>query len=127
LTHRDLAVAGGMAVLAALGGAAISVRQILLHILPGDPGYGGTVFGLHLYTICLLVFVCHALSAAVMLIGAAATEPEAPLRQLRWPAANGVFFAFGLVVLINLVAVVVQAGWHWMLPPDPVSYLLLNG
>jgi disulfide bond formation protein DsbB len=122
LVHRDLAIAGGMSILAALLGASISVRQILLHILPGDPGYGGTVLGMHLYTICLLAFICHAVAAGVMLAGSAATES---FTQRRWPIANGVFMAFGLVVVINLIAVIVQAGWAWMLPPDPVSYLLL--
>jgi disulfide bond formation protein DsbB len=123
LTHRDLAIAGGMSVLAELLGTGISARQVLLHILPGDPGYGGTVFDLHLYTICLIVFVCHALVAAAMLIGATMTEA---FKQLHWPLANGVFFAFGVVVSINLLAVIVQSGWHWMLPPDPVAYLLLS-
>jgi disulfide bond formation protein DsbB len=123
LTHRDLAVAGGMSVLAALTGAAISVRQVLLHILPGDPGYGGTVLGMHLYTICLIAFVCHALAAGVMLVGASMTES---FTQRRWPITHGVFLAFGLIVLINLLSVIAQAGWHWMLPPDPVNYLLLS-
>ena len=123
LTHRDLAISGGMSVLAALVGIVISTRQVLLHILPGDPGYGGTVLGMHLYTICLLVFIGHALAAGMMLIGASATES---FSQRRWPIATGLFFAFGLVVLINLIGVVMEAGWHWMLPPDPVSYLLLS-
>jgi disulfide bond formation protein DsbB len=123
LTHRDLAVAGGMSVMAALVGSAISVRQVLLHILPGDPGYGGTVLGMHLYTICLLVFICHALAAAIMLICSVATES---FSQWRWPIANGIFWTFGLVVVINLVAVILEAGWHWELPSDPVSYLLLK-
>jgi disulfide bond formation protein DsbB len=123
LVHRDLAIAGGMSILAAMLGAAISTRQVLLHILPGDPGYGGTVFGMHLYTICLLAFVCHALAAGAMLIGSAATES---FTQRRWPIANGIFWAFCLVAIINLVAVVAEAGWSWMLPPDPVTYLLFG-
>jgi hypothetical protein len=46
-----------MSVIAAVGGACISIRQILLHIVPPDPGYGDPVLGLHLYTWALLVFV----------------------------------------------------------------------
>lgn len=123
LTHRDLAIAGGMSVLAALLGAAIAVRQVLLHILPGDPGFGGTVLGMHLYTICLLVFIGHALAAGVMLICASTTDS---FTQLNWPIAKGVFFTFGAVVIINLISVILQAGWHGMLPPDPVTYLMLS-
>ncbi|RXZ38801.1 disulfide bond formation protein B [Oxalobacteraceae bacterium CAVE-383] len=123
LAHRDLAIAGGMSVLAALLGASISTRQVFLHILPGDLGYGGTVLGMHLYTICFLVFVCHALAAGAMLLGSAAAES---FTQRRWPVANGIFWVFCLVAIINLIAVIVQAGWSWMLPPNPVSYLLLS-
>ncbi len=39
-----------LSMLAALAGAAVSVRQILLHILTGDPGYGSATFGYHYYT-----------------------------------------------------------------------------
>jgi disulfide bond formation protein DsbB len=123
LTHRDLAIAGGMSVLAALLGASVSARQVLLHIMPGDPGYGGTVLGTHLYSICLLAFICHAVVAGVMMIGAAAVES---FTQRRWPIDKGLFLIFGLVAVVNLLAVTVQAGCAWMLPPNPVSYLLLT-
>jgi hypothetical protein len=75
------------------------------------------------------------LAAAAMLIGATMTglpaqlqrlQRSRQLQQLHWPVTKGIFFVFGLVVLINLVAMIAQAGWHWMLPPDPVSYLLLS-
>jgi disulfide bond formation protein DsbB len=46
----DFATGYGMSVIAAVGGACISIRQILLHIVPPDPGYGDPVLGLHLYT-----------------------------------------------------------------------------
>ena len=46
----DFATGYGMSVVAAVGGASISIRQILLHIVPPDPGYGDPVLGLHLYT-----------------------------------------------------------------------------
>ncbi|MDB5774964.1 MAG: hypothetical protein JWP38_1097 [Herbaspirillum sp.] len=126
VTHRDLAIAGGMSVLAALLGAAIAARQVLLHIIPGDAGYGGTVWGMHLYSICLIVFLCQAVAAAVLLLAAAASDPLKPAQQLRWALTKGVFVAFGLVAAVNVLAVAAQAGWHWMLPPDPVSYLLLT-
>ncbi len=46
LTSRSIAVGQGMAIIAALLGALAASRQILLHILPGDPGFGSPVFGL---------------------------------------------------------------------------------
>ena len=47
----------GMSIVAAVAGMAISTRQVLLHIAPGDPGYGDPVFGMHLYTWALVVFI----------------------------------------------------------------------
>src|SRR4051794_27204906 len=45
-SFRDLAVGNGICIIAALLGAAVSTRQVLLHILPGDPGFGSPVLGL---------------------------------------------------------------------------------
>jgi hypothetical protein len=63
------------------------------------------------------------LAAGVMLLGAAATDV---FTQRRWPIANGVFWLFFVVAAINLIAVAMQAGWHWALPPDPVAYLMFG-
>lgn len=51
----------------ALGGATASARQILLHIEPGDAGYGSTLFGLHFYTWGFISFVVMLVFCAVML------------------------------------------------------------
>jgi len=40
----------GITILGASIGASISIRQILLHIVPGTGSYGNAIFGLHLYT-----------------------------------------------------------------------------
>ena len=57
-----------LSILAALVGAASSTRQIFLHILPGDAGYGPAVAGLHLYTWALVTFVVAIAGCAVMLL-----------------------------------------------------------
>lgn len=123
LVHRDIAIACAMSLFGALLGAAISTRQVLLHILPGDPGYGGTVFGLHLYTISLIVFICQMLACACMLFGAVVTES---FQQLRWPWAKVVLVALSVLLLANVMSVVAEAGWHWALPSNPVSYRLFS-
>lgn len=51
----------------AMGGAAASVRQILLHIEPGDTGYGSELFGLHFYTWSFISFVVTMVFCSVML------------------------------------------------------------
>src|SRR6267378_2497264 len=40
-----------LSLLAAVAGAVFSTRQILLHIMPGDAGYGTALFGYHYYSL----------------------------------------------------------------------------
>src|ERR1700752_834406 len=54
-----------LSLFAAAAGFAFSTRQVLLHILPGDPGYGTALLGYHYYTLALIGF-----AAAIVLIGA---------------------------------------------------------
>ena len=37
----------GIILIGALFGAATSLRQISLHVIPGTPGYGSAIFGMH--------------------------------------------------------------------------------
>ena len=46
-----------LSLLAAMLTASICVRQIFLHVIPGDPGYGLPILGLHLYTWLFLLCV----------------------------------------------------------------------
>jgi disulfide bond formation protein DsbB len=57
-----------ISILAALMGSAGSIRQILLHIQPDDPGYGPPVLGLHLYTWALITFVIAIAGISVLLL-----------------------------------------------------------
>ena len=40
-----------LSLLAAVAGAVASTRQVLLHIMPGDAGYGSALLGYHYYTL----------------------------------------------------------------------------
>jgi disulfide bond formation protein DsbB len=70
LTCRAIAIGSGMSILSALVGAVVSTRQVLLHILPGDKGFGSPLFGLHLYTWCLIAFISQIAASGLMLIAA---------------------------------------------------------
>src|SRR5260370_11806136 len=52
-----------LSLFAAAAGFAFSARQVLLHILPGDPGYGTALLGYHYYTLALI-----AVAASIVLI-----------------------------------------------------------
>src|SRR5262249_42684268 len=73
---RDFATGYGLSVLAAVAGAGIASRQILLHIVPPDPGYGDPVLGLHLYTWSLIVFSTVLLVSGFNLIFAHELVPQ---------------------------------------------------
>src|SRR5919197_2046589 len=57
-----------LSLLTAAAGAAFAMRQVLLHIMPGDPGYGSALLGYHYYTWAFIGFaVAIILIAAVLL------------------------------------------------------------
>ena len=59
----------GLTIIGAIASAGISIRQILLHIVPGTGFYGPDVWGLHLYTWAFLFAVAIVLGSALMLLG----------------------------------------------------------
>ena len=122
LTSRLIAVGQGMALIAALLGALAASCQILLHILPGDRGFGLPVFGLHLYTWCFIAFNCQIAASAVLLIATTWLEDSKVSGQLATITAA----AFAIVVVANLVSVTAEAGLPWNLPADPTGYLLFR-
>ena len=54
--------------LVAAAGAAFAMRQILLHIMPGDPGYGSALLGYHYYTWAFIGFAVAIVATAIMLL-----------------------------------------------------------
>lgn len=130
LTMGRYAQGVGMGLLAALAGSVISGRQILLHILPGDPGYGSAVLGLHLYTWALITFFIVALFCAVALLlmpKAVATAPGSSwLGRFGGFVTKLVVWLFLFLIAANVLAIIVLEGAAWVLPDDPQSYNLLD-
>jgi hypothetical protein len=124
VSERDWATGWGWAVLAATCGAVVAATQVLMHIVPPDPGYAGALWGLHLYTWALIAFVCAVLAAGVMLFLAPEVAPSpgpnhAPgLRK----AAVYTLGLLALFALANLIACFFLQGLHWQLPGDPDRY-----
>jgi disulfide bond formation protein DsbB len=100
-----------MSLLAAVAGAVASTRQVLLHIMPGDAGYGSALLGYHYYTWALL--------------GRQFEEDKAVL-----PATGGAFaqIAVWLVIALtaaNVVTTLLECGFG-ACADDPVGYELLK-
>ncbi len=112
----------GLSVVAAACGACISARQVLLHIVPPDPGFGSPVFGLHLYTWALVVFGVVLLMSGLNVIFIREMLPD-PQVTVGW-VSQGVICLFAVIIVANMVVVFCQEGLHWTLPDDPTRYEL---
>lgn len=113
----------GLVLLAAALGGITGVRQILLHIAPGDPGYGMPVFGLHDYTWATIVFAIAIVASAVVLVFDRPLRIAASPRVLGGAAVVGVWLALA-VTIVNAASALVECGFA-QCPDNPVSYELL--
>lgn len=113
-----------VALVGALATGVIALRQVLLHILPGDSGYGSTLFGLHFYTLAALGALAAALGIALLLVLQAW---ETPAGEPAWRSWGGKLagWLFILLVAANLASTVLQCG-AGPCEDDPVRYLLLD-
>lgn len=112
----------------AIGGATASGRQILLHIAPGDLGYGSTLFGLHFYTWGFIAFVVMMIFCAVMLC-IDRNQLSAPRVQLTsgtssWHAriASLLIGLFFLITAANLISALMVCQFG-SCPDNPTEYL----
>ena len=117
----------GLGTLGAFAGAVFGGRQVMLHILPGDSGYGPPVLGLHLYSWAFITFAVVIIFVAVLGVLAPAALPEAPERNGGAARATSLIgVAFLAVIAINAVMIVFLEGFAWVLPDDPTSYDLFR-
>ncbi|MGW0250366.1 disulfide bond formation protein B [Nocardia goodfellowii] len=125
LSTRDWATGWGWTVVASICGAVVAAAQVLMHIVPPDPGYAGTLFGLHLYTWALIGFVCAVLAAGLMLfLTPSLGATTYPVRR-----RDTAVFTLGLLALFalaNLIACFFLQGLHWQLPDMPDGYVYFS-
>jgi disulfide bond formation protein DsbB len=105
-----------MSLLAAVAGAVASTRQVLLHIMPGDAGYGSALFG---FTTAIVLI------AAILLFDRQFEEDKAVL-----PATGGAFAqtAVWLVIAltaVNVVTTLLECGFG-ACADNPLVYELLK-
>lgn len=111
----------GIALFGALFGAATSLRQISLHVLPGSPGYGSMLFGYHYYTWAFILFVLVIFGIAMLLM----------LWDLDWHKEDYSMPKIGLwvcrlavlIIGINVLASFAECG-PFECPDNPMMYWL---
>jgi hypothetical protein len=104
-----------------MGGAVASGRQILLHIAPGDAGYGSTLFGLHFYTWGLISFVVMMVFCAVMLC-IDRNNMTAAFKKTMGSITISVMFLFLALTAANTVSSVMVCQFG-SCPDNPTEYL----
>jgi disulfide bond formation protein DsbB len=120
----DYTTGWGLAIVGCVAGGFASWRQTVLHILPGDPGYGDPMLGLHLYVWAWILFVVAIATVGVVLSFSHNTAaPAIPAVPHRLVGLIALWF-LGMVLAVNLVAVFLLEGLHWFLPDDPNRYQL---
>lgn len=113
----------GLILLAAASGGVFAVRQILLHIAPGDPGYGSPFFGLHYYTWSAIVFGIAILATGLALLFDTQFARARP-RRLEGLAVIGIVLVLGATIA-NAVTTFLECGLHEC-PDNPVTFELLG-
>jgi disulfide bond formation protein DsbB len=113
-----------VSLLTAAAGAAFAMRQILLHIMPGDPGYGSALLGYHYYTWAFIGFtVAIVLIAAMLLFDGQFKEVGAAV-QVGAFARIAVWLVIALTAL-NVISTLVECGFG-ACPDNPVEYELFK-
>jgi len=113
-----------VSLLTAVAGAAFAARQMLLHVMPGDPGYGSAPLGYHYYTWAFIGFAVAIVALAAMLLF------DEQFREIDKPQAIGAFarMAVWLVLALtalNVISTLLECGIG-ACPDNPVVYELLK-
>src|ERR1700730_5206318 len=114
-----------LSLLAAAAGAAFSTRQVLLHIMPGDAGYGTALLGYHYYTLALIGFAAAIVLLAIVLLFDRQFEANSATPYAAGAFATiSVWLVIGLTAL-NVVSTLLECGFG-ACAQDPVFYQLLK-
>ncbi|TNF67513.1 MAG: disulfide bond formation protein B [Gammaproteobacteria bacterium] len=119
-----------LSILAAIITAMTAMRQILLHIEPGDQGYGSAVLGLHMYT---WVFIFAAL--AIIYIAIILSIPRQyhlkkdsekvvkPKNKLLRTFTSIAFLLFIALLIANIISLYLECGLKEC-PDNPTNYII---
>ncbi|MHC2437474.1 disulfide bond formation protein B [Bradyrhizobium sp. USDA 4451] len=114
-----------LSLLTAVVGASVSTRQVLLHILPGDAGYGSALLGYHYYTWALIGFIAAIVLLAAMLLFDRQFDHRTAQGTAPGKFAQGaVWLVVGLTAL-NVLSTLLECGLS-ACADNPIVYELLK-
>lgn len=113
-----------LSLLAALLTAAMSTRQVFLHVIPGEPSYGLPFLGLHLYTWVLLVCIAVIIYIAII-FSISPQYSDVHTGKLKGKSlqilTHLVFAAVFLLTVLNGISTYLECGFQ-ACPENPVKY-----
>jgi disulfide bond formation protein DsbB len=109
----------------AIAGAAFASRQVLLHIMPEDLGYGSALLGYHYYTWAFIGFAVAIIALAAMLLFDGQFGDDGKPRSAGAFAHAAVWLVVALTAL-NVVSTLLECGFG-ACPDNPIAYELLKG
>jgi disulfide bond formation protein DsbB len=111
LSLRPSRLHDAMILVSGVIGAGTAFRQMLLHIAPGDAGYGSPMLGVHFYTWAFVAFAGAILYVAFLLFMEAPEKVSA--KQTEGPGLLGrlALWLFVLVVAANLLSTLLECGF----------------
>jgi disulfide bond formation protein DsbB len=111
-----------LSLLSAMLTAFMAMRQILLHILPGEGGYGDAILGLHLYTWMFVICILAVIYISIIL----SVVPQYLVAPLETKSIHILtHLAFGLLLFIalaNFISTFMECGLA-ACPDNPVHYV----
>ena len=111
----------GLMIFLTLLGFAVALRQIFIHLSPGDPGYGPLLFNLHLYTWSAIAFF---ILFGLIAIGLILDKGIGHTTSLHYPAFI-LTLLFLLLILANGISTLLECGFL-VCPANPVRYFLYD-
>jgi disulfide bond formation protein DsbB len=115
----------GIAIIGAVAGGAISLRQILLHIVPGTGHYGNAVFGMHLYTWAFIAAVVIVVGCAIMLLDDRQFSRAEPMAVRLKPLPLSALLLFMVLAIANIGSTIALCG-AGLCPDNPKDYMLFE-
>lgn len=113
-------------VISALLGAAIALRQVSQHVIPGTPPYGAPFLGYHYYTWAFIVFFLVIFGTAIISAFGSQYGKSIymPFREQQWFCKLVIGITIALT-LANAVSALIECG-PGECPENPVTYKLMH-
>jgi disulfide bond formation protein DsbB len=100
----------------------VAIRQVLLHILPNDPGYGSVFLGLHFYTWSSIISFALILLMSIMPVIQLIINKLGIFQYYPSSAPRVIQISLIIITFINIGSTYFECGFG-LCPADPSSYL----